>query len=176
MAVDIVARAIGASAEQQSGQIGNKADKVAGATTGDLAGLNSSGNLVDSGYAPSDFSAATEITTDNSSTTYDFVFADMANKEIRLTASNITAISFTLTTTPLAADYISGISFSTGANAPQISYTDSGVINWVGKDCTLSGTDSVFTPTANMQYDIVFYNDGAYVVGVVNGFTPANGN
>ena len=35
--------------------IGNKADKVVSATNGHLAGLNSSGNLTDSGYAPSDF-------------------------------------------------------------------------------------------------------------------------
>jgi len=35
-----------------------KADKVSGATSGNLAGLNASGNLIDSGYAPSNFSLA----------------------------------------------------------------------------------------------------------------------
>lgn len=39
----------------------NKADKVASATSGNFAGLNSSGNLTDSGYDATDF-----ITTDNS--------------------------------------------------------------------------------------------------------------
>ena len=176
MAVDIVARAIGASAEQQSGQIDAKADKVVGAVSGDLAALNSSGNLIDSGVAVTGLSLETVIVTDSASTTYDFDFSAMENTEVRLTASNITAISFTLGTTPLAINYKAGINFPTGANAPQISYTDSGVINWIGTDCALSGADSVFTPQANKQYDIVFYNNGEYIIGLVNGYTPASGN
>lgn len=46
-----------------------KADKVAGATSGNFAGLDADGNLTDSGKKPSDFEAignkATEITDDN---------------------------------------------------------------------------------------------------------------
>ena len=38
-----------------SADISGKADKVSGATSGNLAGLDSNGNLTDSGYAPSDF-------------------------------------------------------------------------------------------------------------------------
>lgn len=175
MAVDMIARAIGAAASGGGG-ISGKADKVSGAVSGDLAGLNSSGNLTDSGYAPSDFSLATQFINDTSSTTYGFIFADMQNKEVRLKAADISAISFTLDSTPLADDYLAGINFASGATPPHISYTDSGIINWVGTDCTLSGTDSVFTPQASKQYDIVFYNNGTYIIGVVNGYTPASGN
>ena len=38
----------------------DKADKVSGATAGNLAGLNGGGNLVDSGYAPSDFATSAQ--------------------------------------------------------------------------------------------------------------------
>ncbi len=38
----------------------NKADKVSNATSGDFAGLNSSGNLTDSGYSASDFIASNQ--------------------------------------------------------------------------------------------------------------------
>lgn len=38
-----------------------KADKVSGAVSGNLAGLNSSGNLIDSGYDPTDFLGQVDI-------------------------------------------------------------------------------------------------------------------
>lgn len=41
--------------------ITGKADKVNGATTGHLAGLDSSGNLTDSGHSPSDFALASSL-------------------------------------------------------------------------------------------------------------------
>ena len=47
-----------ASEQDMSG----KADKVSGATNGDLAGLDSNGNLVDSGVKPSDFATAAQGT------------------------------------------------------------------------------------------------------------------
>lgn len=38
-----------------SADISGKADKVSGATSGNFAGLDSTGNLTDSGYSPNDF-------------------------------------------------------------------------------------------------------------------------
>ena len=43
--------------------ISGKADKVVNAVSGNLAGLDSTGNLTDSGYAPSDFALNTHVTT-----------------------------------------------------------------------------------------------------------------
>lgn len=40
--------------------LSNKADKVANAISGNFAGLDSNGNLTDSGYAPSDFATAAQ--------------------------------------------------------------------------------------------------------------------
>ena len=41
--------------------VSGKADKVSSATNGDLAGLDSNGNLTDSGYKPSDFATPSDI-------------------------------------------------------------------------------------------------------------------
>jgi len=41
--------------------LGNKADKVSGATSGNLAGLDANGNLTDSGSKASDFASATTV-------------------------------------------------------------------------------------------------------------------
>jgi hypothetical protein len=46
--------------------ITGKADKVASATNGNLAGLNASGNLTDSGSKPSDFTSVTNFNTHTS--------------------------------------------------------------------------------------------------------------
>lgn len=45
--------------------ISNKADKVSGANDGDIASLDSDGNLVDSGYNPGDFIRSSDIITQN---------------------------------------------------------------------------------------------------------------
>lgn len=44
-----------------SPDVSGKADKVSGATNGDFAGLDSNGNLTDSGYKPSDFATPSDI-------------------------------------------------------------------------------------------------------------------
>ena len=48
-----------------SENVSDKADKVASATSGNLAALDANGNLADSGYSPSDFQAALPSITDN---------------------------------------------------------------------------------------------------------------
>lgn len=103
-----------------------------------------------------------------------FEFSVMNNAEIR--ASKTTTISFTFGNGEYAQDYISGMSFDSGETATAIDYTDSGILNWVGTDCTTSDGLSIFQPSANTHYDVVFYFNGVQFIGLVNGFVPATGN
>ena len=107
-------------------------------------------------------------------TAYGFNFLGTHNKEIRL--AEVTNISFTFGDGEYNADYTSGLSFDSGATPTAIDYTDSGILNWVGTDCTTSDGLSIFQPSANTHYDIVFYFNGKQFIGLVNGFVPATGN
>ena len=107
-------------------------------------------------------------------TAYGFNFLGTYNKEIRL--AEVTSISFTFGNGEYMADYTSGLSFNSGATPTAIDYTDSGILNWVGTDCTNADGLSIFQPSANTHYDIVFYFNGAQFIGLVNGFVPATGN
>ena len=73
-------------------------------------------------------------------------------------------------------DYTFSINFTSGETPTEVSYTSSGIINWVGTDCTLKDGMSIFSPVANKRYNIVIYFDGITFVGCVNGFTPATVN
>lgn len=115
----------------------------------------------------------TIIETDEN-TTVTFEFSNTNNKEIRL--SEVTSISFTFGDGEYMPDYHSGLSFDSGATPTAIDYTDSGILNWVGTDCTNADGLSIFQPSANTHYDIVFYFNGAQFIGLVNGFVPATGN
>lgn len=72
--------------------------------------------------------------------------------------------------------YMSSLSFDSGATPTSIDYTNSGILNWVGTDCTTVDGLSIFQPSANTHYDIVFYFNGVQFIGLVNGFVPASGN
>lgn len=113
------------------------------------------------------------ITTDIS-TAYIFEFSNTYNNEVRL--SEVSSISFTFGNGEYKQDYISGLSFDSGATPTAIDYTDSGILNWVGTDCTNVDGLSIFQPSANTHYDIVFYFNGVQFIGLVNGFVPATGN
>ena len=108
------------------------------------------------------------------STTYTFEFSRTNNSEMRL--AEVSSISFTFGNGEYNADYISGLSFDSGATPTAIDYTDSGILNWVGTDCTNVDGLSIFQPSANTHYDIVFYFNGVQFIGLVNGFVPATGN
>lgn len=116
----------------------------------------------------------TTIITDESSTSYTFDFSDMYNREKRLQAASSISIKFV--DNEYANDYISGLSFNSGETPTRFDYADSGIINWVGTDCTKDGDLSIFQPSANTHYDIVFYFNGVQFIGLVNGFVPATGN
>ena len=105
---------------------------------------------------------------------YSFEFSNTHNKEKRL--AEVSSISFTFGNGEYMADYTSWLSFNSGATPTAIDYTDSGILNWVGTDCTTVDGLSIFQPSANTHYDIVFYFNGKQFIGLVNGFVPATGN
>ena len=116
----------------------------------------------------------TIILTDTTTTEYAFDFSDMYNREKRLQAASSISIKFA--DNEYANDYISGLSFNSGETPTSFDYADSGIINWVGTDCATVDGLSIFQPSANTHYDIVFYFNGVQFIGLVNGFVPALGN
>ena len=71
-------------------------------------------------------------------------------------------------------DYIAGLSFDSGATPTAIDYTDTGILNWVGTDCSMTNDGlSIFQPSPNTHYDIVFYFNGTQFIGSVNGFVSS---
>ena len=118
----------------------------------------------------------TIILSDASSTEYVYDFGSSYNTEVRLQSDAISAISFTFSDGEYDADYTAGLAFDTGDTPPEINYTNSGILNWVGTDCALSEGQSIFAPSANKHYDVVFYFNGTQFIGLVNGFAPATVN
>ena len=112
--------------------------------------------------------------TNSTDTVLSFEFSGNYNTENRI--GELTTLSFTFGDGEYAEDYISGLSFDSGATPTAIDYTDSGILNWVGTDCVTSDGLSIFQPSANTHYDIVFYFNGVQFIGLVNGFIPATGN
>lgn len=111
--------------------------------------------------------------------TYDIPFPiGNNNYEYRLTADAVTSIQFNFPNGEYATDYTEGLSFKSGTTPTHISYAATGIIQWIGTDCFISDDNkSVFKPSANTHYDIVFYyNGGNYIVGLVNGYKVATGN
>lgn len=102
---------------------------------------------------------------------YSFEFSATDNKEVRL--GEVSSISFTFGNGEYSDTYTSGLSFDSGATPTAIDYTDSGILNWVGTDCTTTDGLSIFQPSANTHYDIVFYFNGTQFIGLVNGFVPS---
>lgn len=106
--------------------------------------------------------------------TLPFEFANRHNNVIR--AGELTSISFTFGNGVYAEDYIADISFDSGETPTALDYTGSGILNWVGVDCVVNDGLSIFQPSANTHYDIIFYFNGTQFIGMVNGFVPSTGN
>ena len=100
------------------------------------------------------------------------------NTEYRLTAEAITTLAIDFPNGEYDKDYIEGLVFNSGSTPTHVSYTSTGIIQWIGTDCFISDDNkSIFKPSANTQYDIVFYyNGGNYIVGLVNGYKVTTGN
>ncbi len=112
-----------------------------------------------------------------------YEFDNSYNTEKRFLELNV--INFFFGDDEYEVDYISSLSFYSGSKPTGIAYPDSGILNWVGTDCSAdSYVDdngimrpiSKFQPSANTHYDIVFYFNGTQIIGLVNGFVPAAGN
>ena len=118
------------------------------------------------------------IATDESGNLVPATFAlENNNKETRF-INSVGELTFSFPDGEYATDYTEGLSFKSGTTPTPISYAATGIIQWIGTDCFISDDNkSVFKPSANMQYDIVFYyNGGNYIVGLVNGYKVATAN
>ena len=96
------------------------------------------------------------------------------HREIR--CGELRTISFTFNNGAYPDAYISSLVFDSGEIPTSIDYTDSGILNWVGTDCTMVDGLSIFQPSANTHYDIIFYFNGSQFIGLVNGFVPSKRN
>lgn len=100
------------------------------------------------------------------------------NTDTRSMLSNTMTLNLTFPNGLYDNDYIQGLSFFSSTTPTHISYAATGIIQWIGTDCFISEDNkSIFKPSANTQYDIVFYyNGGNYIVGLVNGYKVATAN
>lgn len=145
-----------------------------------VANSDFEGNIIHNTYATkeelSSYSQKPTIITDNTSTTYDVEFLGSTNKIIRLTSA-LSELNLIFNNGEYNPDLLINLVFTSGETAthiiPQISFPNTGIINWIGTDCALSEGKSIFTPSANTRYDIVFSFDGSQLVGYVCGYTPA---
>ena len=106
----------------------------------------------------------------------EFIFGFSACNHVEARLEAVSAVSIIFENSEYSEDYISGLSFNSGETPTAFDYTNSGIINWVGTDCSKDGELSIFQPSANTHYDIVFYFNGVQFIGLVNGFVPAAGN
>ena len=113
-----------------------------------------------------------------------FEFASHNNKELHL-SGNTHDIFFNFDNGEYSEDYTAGLSFNSGESPTCIHYTGTGILNWVGTDCStdsyvddegITHQVSIFQPSAKTHYDIVFYYNGTQFIGLVNGYVPASGN
>jgi hypothetical protein len=103
-------------------------------------------------------------------------FEFSTSNNVTVYANELTTLSITFGDGVYDSIYMADLSFDSGATPTSIDYTDSGILNWVGTDCATSDGLSIFQPSANTHYDIVFYFNGAQFIGLVNGFIPSTGN
>lgn len=110
-------------------------------------------------------------TTSKTDVTVSFDLKDKNNCFDTYVSVAATNVSISISDGEYPLDYTSSLSFKTSNTAPQTSYTaNSKTLMWVGSECTVSGSSSVFAPMANKIYDIVFYFNGINFVGLVNGY------
>lgn len=105
-------------------------------------------------------------------TTAGAITYDLKNEHNRMTsyigADAATSVTISVSNGAYRNDYISGLSFYTGSTAPEVSYPASPyTMYFIGAECTTSNGMSVFSPLPNKVYDIVFYFNGGYIIGLV---------
>lgn len=120
------------------------------------------------------------IIVNKESTEYTINFLEKHNHIVRL--GELVKLSFTSVddngeyVENYVEDYMLDISFDSGETPTPVDYVKSPTLNWVGTDCVTSEGLSIFQPSANTHYDIVFYYNGSRIIGLVNGYVPASGN
>lgn len=113
-----------------------------------------------------------DISDDEGNTAFLHYMVQHTNTEIRLPELNILSIEFE--DAEYNWQYMSSLSFDSGATPTSIDYTNSGILNWVGTDCSMTNDGlSIFQPSANTHYDIVFYFNGRQFIGLVNGYVSS---
>lgn len=129
------------------------------------------------GHIPNDrMPTKSDRTTYYNPTTGNAITYDLKNEHNRMTSyinvpTAATSVAISVSNGAYPADYISGLSFYTGSTPPEVSYPSSPyTMRWIGSECTTSGESSVFSPIANRVYDIIFYFNGGYIIGLVNGY------
>ena len=129
------------------------------------------------GHIPNDrMPTKSDKTTYYNPTTGNAITYDLKNEHNRMTSyinvpTAATSVAISVSNGAYPADYISGLSFYTGSIAPEVSYPSSPyIMRWIGSECVTSGESSVFSPIANRVYDIIFYFNGGYIIGLVNGY------
>ena len=129
------------------------------------------------GHIPNDrMPTKSDKTTYYNPTTGNAITYDLKNEHNRMTSyinvpTAATSVAISVSDGAYRNDYISGLSFYTGSTPPEVSYPSSPyIMRWIGSECTTSGESSVFSPIANRVYDIIFYFNGGYIVGLVNGY------
>ena len=103
-------------------------------------------------------------------------FKGFHNRIYRYLAPAMEQMTFYFENAVYEEDYTAELSFNSGETPTTITYADTGILNWLGTDCSLQDGLSIFAPTANKHYDIVFYFNGTCFVGLVNGFEMATVN
>ena len=129
------------------------------------------------GHIPNDrMPTKSDKTTYYNPTTGNAITYDLKNEHNRMTSyinvpTAATSVAISVSNGAYPADYISGLSFYTGPTPPEVSYPSSPyIMRWIGSECVTSGESSVFSPIANRVYDIIFYFNGGYIIGLVNGY------
>jgi len=72
-------------------------------------------------------------------------------------------------------DFATALNFTAG-DGILIDYPASGVIQWIGADCSTQDGYSLFIPVSGKRYNIIITFDGQYLVGKVAGFVPTSSN
>ena len=146
------------------------------AGSADYATFDDMGNDISTTYVRRVFIPDEDFDFDNTANDVVINLRALDNEEYRY-IENMLYIDFNVSNGGYSNDFMGALSFKTGSiRAPQISYTNSGIIQWVGTDCSVNNGLSIFAPQLEMQYDLVFYFNGTYFVGLVNGYKVATGN
>lgn len=140
--------------------LSNKADKVIGATNGNFASLNVSGNLVDSGKKASDFTSVNDSVTTSTTQTYsiDKIFTLIATKQ------NKVYLQSTQPTSPV----INDIWINNSSSPFIMNVYDGSIFSQVGG---ASSGETISNWTSGNAYainDLVIYSGNIYQCSVAN--------